>query len=157
MPLPPWSARNQREKNAMRDWMCDQLDRVQNAKANRNAPDATEFEWTVKQDALEQAKTGDVRELRRLYPEIADYIHPNPKDLKRGRRPRRPNFHDPVLMAKNAVPLIREIWRKRYDNKWRRRPEDGYDAYEIAAHYYGVDADDVKKKPSGRRKKIRAK
>jgi hypothetical protein len=137
----------------MRDWMCDQLDRVISSQI-RQAPDATEFEWIVKQNALEQAKTGDVTALRRLYPEIADYIHPNPRDRKRGRKPRRPNF-DSVLMAKHAVPLIRKIWRDHF-KKSRRRSDDGCDAYEIAAHYYGADVNDVKKKPSGRRKKIRA-
>ena len=105
---------------------------------------------------MAQAQTGDVTALRRLYPEIADYFHPNPSDRKRGRKPRKANFDNPVLMARRAVALIREIWQKHFQ-KSRRRAEDGYDAYEISAHYYGIDVEDVKKKPSGRRKKVRAK
>jgi len=112
---PPWSARDQRQKNWMRDWVCDQLDDAicsQNAEANRNAPDAIEFEWIVKQDALEEAKTGDVIALRRLYPEIADYIHPDPKTRKPGRRKARGPNSSAVFLAKGLVPLIRDIGEK---------------------------------------------
>jgi hypothetical protein len=50
------------------------------------------------------------------------------------------------------VRLIRKIWRAHY-GKSRRRPEDGYDAHEIAAAYFKVKIADVTKKPSGKRKK----
>jgi hypothetical protein len=61
-------------------------------------------------------------------------------------------------MARLAVPLIRAVWREHY-GKARRRPEDGFDAHEIAAAYFDIeDVEVVAKKPSGKRKKkVRAK
>jgi hypothetical protein len=54
-------------------------------------------------------------------------------------------------MAKRAVPIIQNFWRKDYDDKWERRRGD-IDAYDIAAAYFCVDVEDVKRKPSGRHK-----
>jgi hypothetical protein len=92
--LPPWSARNQREKDRMRDWMCEQLKRViSSTRIDEANPlhglDAKEFEVIVLENALAEARSGDVSALRRialrrLHHEIGDYIHPKP--LKRGEK-----------------------------------------------------------------------
>jgi hypothetical protein len=56
-----------------------------------------------------------------------------------------------VHMAKKAVSIIQNIWRKHYDGKWQRRSRD-IDAYEIAAEYFCVDVEAVRAKASGRHK-----
>jgi hypothetical protein len=100
---------------------------------------------------------------RLLGPEIADRIqwkrkrghpksppHDSPSDPYKYDRPSR------IRMAKLAVRIIQKIWRKHYDGKWQRRLGD-IDAYEIAALYFAFNGDineeDVRRKPSGRRKK----
>ena len=158
-PPPPWSAQNQSQKNAMRDWMFYQLEEAYRAQRAELLS-----EYTVdprEQEALEDARSGDVTKLRRLAkPAWRPYINPPP--LGRGEKyPRRSNYSSTeyydysakVPMAKLAVRLIREIWREHY-GKSRRRTEDGYDAYDIAAAYFGIeDVDAVAKKPSGKRTK----
>lgn len=52
---PPYCARNAREKDAMRDWMCDQLKAVIAPpidEANPGGLDATEFELLILEKAL---------------------------------------------------------------------------------------------------------
>jgi hypothetical protein len=119
----------------MRDWMCDQLKSVISSPSDEADPkglDATEFEYQKKYIALAEARSGDVTKLRQLVsrllgPEFADYIHP--RKLKPGEK------HPPLPNIRMVlVPLIRAIWRKHY-NKWRRRPEDGFNADEIAVYY----------------------
>ena len=44
-----------------------------------------------------------------------------------------------VHMAKRAVPIIRNFWRKHYNGKWYRRRSGDIDAYEIAAAYFAVE------------------
>jgi hypothetical protein len=59
------------------------------------------------------------------------------------------------------VPLIRMIWQKNYkdeehpEGRWRRLPEDGFSAEEIAAYYLKMHVKDVKCNPSSRRRKKR--
>lgn len=94
--------------------------------------------------------------MRRLHPEMADYIQR--KKLKRGEK--YPPLPDISMVL---VPLIRMIWRKHYKDKkypegrWKRSPEDGYSAEEIAAYYLvrylGVPAKDLRIKPRRRKKK----
>jgi len=164
MPKPRWDARNQSEKEAMRDWVFYQIEEALRARRNELLSATTDLRDLIEQEALEEAESGDVTKLRRLAkPEWCPHINPRP--LKRGEKyPRRPkysssehyDYSSKMRMARLAVPLIREVWREHY-GKARRRPEDGFDAHEIAAAYFKVGITDVTKKPSGRRKKIRAK
>jgi hypothetical protein len=62
------------------------------------------------------------------------------------------DYRSKVQMAKRAVPIIQNFWREHYGRS-RRRREIGYDAYDIAADYFGIKDEDVRRKPSGRRKK----
>lgn len=137
--LPPWSARGQREKDWMRDWVCDQLKTVIGPptidEANPGSLDATEFALFKSAKALAEARSGDVSALRRLHPEFSDHIQP--KKLKRGEKhPTLPN----IRMV--LVPLVRMIWRtyyrddKRYpEGRWKRVKYDGYSAEEIASYF----------------------
>jgi hypothetical protein len=60
------------------------------------------------------------------------------------------SYSELVQMAKKAVPIIQKIWREHF-GKWQRRSGD-IDAYTIAAEYFAVDKEDVRRKPSGRHK-----
>jgi hypothetical protein len=139
-------------------------------KQNESVPEGVDFERIQKLLVLRQAKkTGDVKALRQWVchlagpefgPELAKFIQPlprgpwqrHPPKLKPGEAQR----HISLLSAKAAVRLIRDIWRKHY-GKSRRNPHYDEEAAEIAAYYYGVSVKDVRKKPSGRHKKPRAK
>ena len=66
------------------------------------------------------------------------------------------NYFARVRMARSAVPIIQNIWRKHYDGKWQR-PKGAIDAYEIAADYFLVDVEAVRQPPSGPHRKRPAK
>jgi hypothetical protein len=165
MRLPPWSGNN----DATRACVFYQLENFYRAHRDklfledRHKP----LLPLIKQEVLAKAKSGDVTKLRefvswQLGPEFADFIQPKPQ-LNPG-HPTSPLYDgssDPkadydnrsrVRMAKLAVPIIQKIWREHYDGKWTRRSGD-IDAYEIAAQYFAIKEDDVRRKPSGRRKK----
>jgi len=101
------------------------------------------FEW---RDAIKKAQAGDVENLRKRYPDIAEFIHP-PK-LGRGKKYPKPGRWDEV---RKTVSIIRLIWLFEYD-KQRRHPDDGPSAEEIAAAYHGLDVSEVSWKPGGRHK-----
>jgi hypothetical protein len=159
-PLPLWTARDKREKNAFRDWTFDRIEeafRAGREAASLSELKATDFADLIEQDALADARRGDVTKLRQLAkPAWRPFINPQP--LKRGEKyPRRlissSDYSDRVHTARLiVVPLIREIWRTHYD-KSRRRPEDGYSADEIAAAFLNVKVEDVERKASGKRAK----
>jgi hypothetical protein len=161
MPAPPWSAQNERQKKEMRDWVFYQLENFYRAHRAELFSEYTDSATIMEQDALEDARSGDVTKLRRLAkPAWRPYINPPP--LGRGEKyPRRPTYSSTehyddsakVRIAKLALPLIRKIWRKHY-GKSRRVYEDGYDAYDIAAAYFGIeDVNEVAKKAPGKRTK----
>jgi len=104
-----------------------------------------------------------------LGPEIADRIqwkrkrgHPkgqpqyssseSPKGLVRRPIDVYYDYRSQLHMAKRAVPIIRNFWREHYGRS-RRLRGDGPDAYDIAAAYFDKKDVDVRRKPSGRRKK----
>jgi hypothetical protein len=60
-------------------------------------------------------------------------------------------YSELVHMAKKAVRIIQNFWREDYDGKWQRSRDD-IDAYKIAAQYFCVDVEDVKRKRPGRHK-----
>jgi hypothetical protein len=153
-PLPPWSARDEREKNAMRDWTFYQLEQAYRAQRAELFSEYADNKTIMVEDAIEDARSGNVTKLRRLAkPTWRPFTNPPP--LGRGEKyPRRPTYSSTeyyddsakLFMAKLAVRLIREIWREHY-GKVRRVHEDGYDAFDIAAAYFGIeDVDEVAKK-----------
>jgi hypothetical protein len=168
--LPLWSARDEREKNAMRDWMFYQLEDFYRAHADElgkepidpEAGDTTILELLDSSEASERER--GLALLRQLN---ARPLGPDADRLQWKRPPHRPKGKPPYLqpppagqhygypakvhMAKNAVPIIQNIWRKHYDGKWQRRSGD-IDAYEIAAAYFCVDVEAVRAKASGRHK-----
>lgn len=162
---PPWAAQNKREKDAMRDWIFYQIEETYRKHRDDTLSGRTNKEsvWILIEDvedaAVEDAYRGDLTKLRELFdPKFHPFLHP---PRKRGRRPyasrpsRSEHYDDSakLLMARKLVPIIRAIWRKHY-GKWRRHPEYGYDAYEIAAAYFNIkDVEAVAAKPSGKRKK----
>jgi hypothetical protein len=161
MPLPPWSARNQREKDMMRDWMFYQIEEAYREQREELLLERTNIWVLIEDEAIAEAERGDLTKLRQLFrPKFHPFLQP---PRRRGRRPyaRRPNdsssewFDESakLLMARKLVPLIRKIWQEHY-RRSRRRPEDGFAAYEIAAAYFDIeDVEAVEKKPSGKRKK----
>jgi hypothetical protein len=151
--LPPFKARNERERTAMIEWVHGVLDeyfeefyyyeRLSEAEDECRKRGYTRLETP---GAVEAARQGDASYLRRLYPEIAEFIHP-PR-LKRGQKRESPGPWDHVRETAN---VIRRIWQARY-RKQRRHPDDGPSAEEIAAAYHGLDPSEVSWKPSGRHK-----
>jgi hypothetical protein len=181
MPLPPWTARNQQEKNAMRDWVFYQLDNFNRTCAKEllkrpidpEAGSATIKELLDSNDAnervlgLAQLHALNVRlvgpdadrmqwKRKRGHPkDEAQYSSP-PKQLPHGKVAAIEvayDYRSRVRMAKLAVPLIRNILQTHPGGKSRRRPEDGFDVHEIVAAYFNIDVEAVAKKPSGKRKK----
>jgi hypothetical protein len=145
----------------MRDWAFYQLEQAYRTQRAELFSEYTDNATITEQDALEDARGGDVSKLRRLAePTWRPFI--NPPQLGRGKKYPRPPTYSPteyyddntkLCMAKLAVKLIREIWREHY-GKVRRVPEDGYDAFDIAAAYFWIeDVDAVAKKAPGKRKK----
>src|SRR6516162_3631309 len=131
-PLPPWTARDEREKRAMCNWMFDRIDEAIGEKLDEAALTTTlkDFLASIEHGALEDAKSGDVTKLRRLAkPEWRPFI--NPKPLKPGEKyPRRltdsSSYDARVHVARSViVPLIRDICQKHYGKS------RGYNANEI--------------------------
>jgi hypothetical protein len=158
--LPQWTARNQREKDALRDWMFYQIEETYRERREKLLSAPTNLRVLIEDQAIAEAERGDLTKLRQLFhSKFHPFLQP---PRKPGRRPyaRRPNdsFTEEydggakLLMARRLIPLIGEIWLKHY-GKSRRRHEDGYSAYDIAAAYFDIeDVEAVAKKPSGKRK-----
>jgi hypothetical protein len=180
MPPPPWSGDN----DAMRDWVFHQLDnfyRSHREELLKEATDPESGDATILEllDSSDDSRRAHgmvlLRQLvsRVLGPEFGDRIkwtrnrgHPkrqpqySSSESVKG-RVRRPidvsyDYRAKVHMAKRAVPIIQKFWRENYNGKWHRS-SGNIDAYKIAAAYFFVDDEDVRRKPSGRHKKPRAK
>jgi len=164
----------------MRDWVFHQLDNFYRAHRKEllkeatdpESGDATILELLDSSDASRRKHGMVLLRLlvcRLLGPEIADRIqwkrkrgHPkgqsqyNPSESPKG-LVRRPidvyyDYRSQMHMAKRAVPIIQNFWREHYGRS-RRLRGDGPDAYDIAAAYFDKKDVDVRRKPSGRRKK----
>jgi hypothetical protein len=85
--------------------------------------------------ALEAAKSGDITLLRRIYPELVEYLQPPPH--KRG-RPAKPNA---VREAVSDVRLIRDIWKDK--KHFGSRPKN-ITAEKIAAERHHVKEEKVR-------------
>jgi hypothetical protein len=166
----------------MRDWVFQQLDNFYRAHRagllketiDPENGDATILELLDSSDRSRREQGLDILRLlvsRLLGPEIGNRIqwkrnrgHPKgqpPSEPPKGLA-RRPidvyyDYRSQMHMAKRAVPIIQKSWREHYGRS-RRLRGDGPDAYEIAAAYFDKKDVDVRRKPSGRRKKeLRAK
>jgi hypothetical protein len=149
-----WHARDQRERRDMIEWTLaildeyfkeyyydDMLSEIQE-ECRRKGYSRLEMPY-----AMKMWRQGDAQPLQRLYPEIKEAIQP-PK-LGRGKKYPKLGQFDHVRETAN---IIRRFWRA-YFRKYRRRPEDGASAQEIAAEYHKLNEDDVAWKPGGHRKK----
>jgi len=176
MPPPPWSGDN----DPMRDWVFHQLDNFYRAHREEllkeatdpESGDATILELLDSSDASRRKHGMVLLRLlvsRLLGPEIADRIqwkrkrgHPkgqpqyssseSPKGLVRRPIDVYYDYRSQMHMAKRAVPIIQNFWREHYGRSRRLRGY-GLDAYDIAAAYFDKKDVDVRRKPSGRRKK----
>jgi hypothetical protein len=98
-------------------------------------PNGPTFPPTIEQ-ALQAAKNDDITLLRRLYPELAEYLHLAPR--KRGRPPKS-RRGDAVQEAVSDVKSIRDLWK--YDKS--KRPQNA-PPEQIAADRWQVDEDAVR-------------
>jgi hypothetical protein len=184
MPPPPWSGNDDAMRDwvfyQLEIFYREQPEKLLKEVIDPESDDATILELFDSSDRSkhEQGLTR-LRWLasRLLGPEIADRIqwkrkrgHPKAKAQYRSseapkrliRRPIEVYYDRPsrIRMAKLAVPQIQNFWREHYDGKWTRGRWMS-SAHEIAAQYFAINEDideaDVKRKPSGRRKKPRAK
>jgi hypothetical protein len=156
----------------MRDWTFYQLEDFYRAHADElakepidpdpEAGDTTVLELLDSSNASERERgLALLRQLNvRLLGPDADRIQwrrkahrpkGKPLYLLPPRRYQRWGYPARVHMAKNAVPIIQNIWREHYDGKWQRKSGD-IDAYEITAEYFCVDVEAVRRKASGRHK-----
>jgi hypothetical protein len=137
---PVWKFRNKRDAKAMVDWVNEQLDRESSNPFLEHVKLVEAMYGGSLEEAIERADKGDVEPLRRLFPELARFIH-RPR-LKRGQRfPKNPET-DPVGKAVDDYQSIRALWRRTYGIK-NRRTDDPVTALKIAADRNGVDVDKV--------------
>jgi hypothetical protein len=114
LPLPPPGA----HKNAVRDWVCEQLNRIVSSPTEFKIPKDLDAETLqlLKYRALAEAMSGDVTKLRQLVshllgPEFADFIQPRP--LTRGQK----EYPPLANLSWVIVPLIKTIWLKHYGKR----------------------------------------
>jgi hypothetical protein len=127
--LPPWQARNQRERDQMYEWVVGKL---QEARANRKGIPL--LDWFKSDAAAKWAASHDnMQPLRAKYPDLAPFLHPP----ERGRgKHQRPHPGDALLQAVEDVKSIKQIWKKYFPRKIRHA-EDGLSALDIAARWHG--------------------
>jgi hypothetical protein len=148
----------------MIEWCCAELDGLDGFIDGLIDDDDTKKDWTVSPEVLygerlerakQHARRGNLGPLRKLFPEIAEFIH-EPKRVRGQRRPytKRRGGVDGLrralasLAEQRAVDSVRQlraiIW-PRYYGRWKRRPEDGPSAEEIAAVRCGLTMDQVQR------------
>ena len=175
MPPPPWSGDN----DAMRDWVFQQLDnfyRAHRAGLLKETIDPENGDATILEllDSSDRSRRKHgmllLRQLvsRLLGPEFGRIEWKRNRGRPKGQPQysssespkgsiRHPidvfyDYRSKVQMAKRAVPIIQNFWREHYGRSRRLRGY-GLDAYDIAAAYFDKKDVDVRRKPSGRRKK----
>jgi hypothetical protein len=149
--LPPWSARNDRDRREMQRWVNAKLDTLDIESAERGVEQALEhpsspssywrrgiFPPALLLYAKELARVGDMKLLRQLFPYIAEYINEKPRRRGERRSYRGTKWAVGHWLAIKDVDRIRQVWRENYDGKWKRHPDDGSSAVEIAAHRHGL-------------------
>jgi hypothetical protein len=105
--------------------------------------------WQNAERAKIAARNGNPEQLKRLHPELSEFIH-SPKRKQGQRKSYRPKcyvwtdiFREELLeMAIDDVRLLRRvIWPKHYDGRSKRRTAPS--AEEIVAERYGLIADQI--------------
>lgn len=158
--LPPRHPRNQRDKDAYRDWVCDQLDLIVSPPTKFEIPKDLDAEklQLLKYRTLAEAISGDVTKLKQLVSHLLGHELRRFHSAKAAKkRPKR--ISAPGNLSWVIVSLIKQIWRKHYKTRrYRLRGQgEGYSDAEIAAHYLGIPEENaeeiVSKNPLLRRKK----
>jgi hypothetical protein len=142
----------------MVEWSIAELDGLDAAFNDAHADDANK-DWTPSPEVLwrghleaakQHARCGNLGPLRKLFPDIAEFIH-EPKRVRGQRRPRR--YVEDVFLRyarrmaeQRAVESVRQlrgiIWPRHYGRVKRR---DGPSAEEIAAIRCGLTVDEVRR------------
>jgi hypothetical protein len=151
--LPPWIATCKREREAMIKWVLNRLDMQMAERTALEPSDDRHINlYTVHQSPrarLERAKrlarAGNVAPLQRLYPELAEFIHP-PKRKRGQRRSYRDETalfeRDGLSAVVEDVKRIRALWRQHY-GLWKRR-RDEVSAEKIAGLRHDMSEDEVR-------------
>jgi hypothetical protein len=123
--LPEWN-----DNEAMLRWLNEKLDEILH--------EMTEESYEA--FALWSAEQGEVKYLKELYPQIADFIAPRRR--KKGQTKPKPMPSKPKLFARLAaedVQRIRALWRANY-GKWKRYAVQGEESAEwFAAQRWSDD------------------
>jgi hypothetical protein len=166
MKLPPWTASSQRDQERFLEWSIGQLEALdaeaeleaQEFEANADfyaALSPAELRAAALRDAMRKARYNNLEPLRKLYPEIAQYIN-EPKRVRGQRRSytSQKYFANPFIEVARAyteswaiqdVRRLREtVWPKFYGRSKRRR-DDAPSAEAIVAARYGLTEDEVRK------------
>jgi hypothetical protein len=153
-PLPPWKAVDARGRRLMTDWVLDQLE-AQDAEdaIHQEELDATrdyyaplpraEQQRLRLKEAIRQGWKNNVGPLRRLYPEIAEFIYPPKRDQGQRRTSQKDMWgRYTAHMIADDVKRVRALWKANYDGKWKRRGLRPT-AEEIVAERRGWTEDEV--------------
>jgi hypothetical protein len=128
-PLPPWTG----DDNAMLRWLGQQLkamkyaDKVKillgNFEVSEDADGRVHFNWIKGKElanAIDFAEHGDVEPLRKLYPDIAEFIN-LPKRARGKRFKNSSRYINPILGAAQDARRIRMLWKKFYPEFYPNR------------------------------------
>jgi hypothetical protein len=150
---PPWKATCERERDQMVEWVIAQLDaqdaeyhmRQHELDAERDyyAPlPVAEQQRLQLEEAILKARRGDARQLRKLFPNIAEFIHP-PQRRQGKRRTSQKDVWGRYAaeMVDDDVKQVRALWKAHY-GKWKRRGLRPT-AEEIVAERRGWTEDEV--------------
>jgi hypothetical protein len=145
--LPPWESRDKRDVDAMIKWsiaeliLLDRDDDVNWVESPDAMPDR--FRRALLEKAKTAARNGDPALLRKLYPDIAEFIYAykRPRGQRKSYRPKGWNawkdfsLEQALDMAIDDMRLLRTVWRKHY-NRWKRRTAPS--AEDIVVERYGL-------------------
>jgi hypothetical protein len=161
---PRWTARNERERRMMHDWVNARLNEENQAEAERRIGDADldapyrppviapehaeKYNKWRREGGLERAAAehGVIKpardKVRSVFPLPADLVQLPP--LKRGKKyyPARSGHRLHIAGAAKDVERIRVLWKAHY-NRRNRRPSDGLSAIEIAAARHDVTPHEI--------------
>jgi hypothetical protein len=159
MNKPRWSARDERDRKQMHDWVCERLDDPKEGfnlirygltkRPELTRPTIEEVE-DEEQWRKAEARLGNVEPLRRAHPDLAEFLF-SPKRKRGQKLPPRWVGPEDVWLAAVDAKFIPMIWKKYY-RRSRRTREDGPSAVDIAARKWGV----AKNRVEARIKKLRA-
>jgi hypothetical protein len=144
---PPWPARSEADNHEMLRWLEWQLDEIQWKEISTLFQQPPFNEAERLEYAIECAESGDVELLRKELvkhindPRIARFV--NLPKLKQGER-WTVNSSNWIGKAAADVPRIRQLWRKHYEKKQRRK-SDGWSAERFAAEIWKVGVDQIER------------